>query len=449
MEKDQKSNIIVVHVSELICLFVKRLWVIVLAGVLFAAAGYGCGKIMETEPMYMTTTKLYVTGVETEVPSASGINLGQQVINSYIEILKSRPVLEQVIENLDLNMTYKELKNCISQNVPLDTCMLEISVTFPDPEWAKRVADELAAVSADRALEIMGCTAPVVYEEASIPVEPYNVYGSSALKYALFGGGGGVALACFIILFSYFANTKFDSPNKVTDKLHLKNLGVIPDSSYKNAAYEEAAYQTFCSRLFFEQPGAGIIDFVSVTERENKYAFLKKAAEGMQKAGKKVVLLDTNLGNPKWGAADQTDADQKGLEDYLTGKVPLKDIVAEKDGVACICCAVAVINAAELLGGEAFSKLLEQLKEKYDYILVDTAPLAYVPDALRAAERADAVVLVLSGKNSRIGQVKKITTLLQERKLPVIGAVLTDMDIHKGGRYFRKEFGMYFGVYEK
>lgn len=449
MEKNLKSNIIIVHVAELIHAFVKRWWVIVLAGALLAAVGYGFGETMKAEPMYLTTTKLYVTGVEAAVPSASGINLGQQVINSYIEILKSRPVLEQVIKNLNLNMTYRELKNCISVNIPSETCMLEISVTFPDSEWAKKVADELVVVSAARALEIMGCTAPVVYEEAYIPTEPYNVYSSSALKYALFGGIGGMAFSCFVILLSYFANTKFDNPNKVTDKLHLNNLGVIPNYSDKNASYMEAAYQVFCSRLFFEQPGARVIDFVSATEKENKYAFLQKAADGLKKMEKKVVLLDTNLTNPKWGAVDRSNTNQKGLETYLAGKVQLKDIVTDKDGVACIYCAEAVMNTLELLGGEAFSNLLEQLKQEYDYILVDTAPLAYVPDALRTAEQADAVVLILSGETSRIGQAKKITTLLQERQLPIVGAVLKDMDIHKGGRYFRKEFGMYFGVYEK
>lgn len=448
MEKNPKNNIIVVHVAELIHLFAKRLWVIILAGIVFAAAGYSYAVMTKEIPMYMTTTKMYVTGVEAAVPSAAGINLGQQVLNNYIEILKSRPVLEQVIENLNLNMSYRELENCISENIPLETCMLEVSVTFPDPEWAKKVADELVVVSAERAWQIMGCTEPVVYEEAYAPEEPYN-YSSSEILYTLLGGIGGVALACFVILLNYFANSKFDSPNKVTDKLHLKKLGVIPKASSKNLAYQEAAYQVFCSHLFFAKPDARVINFVSATEKENKYAFLLKAMESLQKMGKKVILLDTNLSNPQWGAGQEADTNGKGLEAYLTGQVTLKDIVIEKEGMAFIYCKEAVMNAAELLGGKSFSELLDQLKQEYDYILVDTAPLAYVPDALCAAQQADAVVLVLSGKTSRIRQAKEAASLLAERELPVVGAVLWDINIQKGGKYFRKEFGMYFGVYEK
>lgn len=449
MEKNQKNKVIVVRVAEIVRLLIKKLWIMVLAGAIFAAAGYGYGVVTTPTPMYSATTKLYVTGVEVSVPSSAGIGLGQQVINNYIEILESKPVLEQVIENLNLNMSYVELRNCISETVPTETCMLAISVTFPDPEWAKKVSDELVTVSAARALEIMGCTAPTVYEEAYIPTEPSNAGSSSSLKFMLLGGFAGVALAGFAVLVSYFANTKFNNPNKVTDKLCLKNLGVLPDSKAKNAAFEEAAYQNFGSRLFFEKPDARIIDFVSATEKENKYTFIQKAADSLQKAGKKVIVLDTNLSNPKWGAADSADANQKGLESYLTGKAQLEDIIVEKEGTAGIYCTETAMNAPELLSGEVFSKLLEQLKLDYDYILVDTAPMIYVPDALCVAEKADAVVLALSAKTSRTCQAKQVMTLLQEKEIPITGAVIKDMDIQKGGRYFRKEFGMYFGVYEK
>ena len=449
MEKNQKNNVIVVRVAEIIRLVMKKIWLIVLVGALLAAAGYGVGTMMKAEPMYMTSAKIYVTGVEASTPSAAGLSLGQQVLNNYIEILKSRPVLEEVIEKLSLNMSYKELKNCITYSVPDGTCMIEIAVAFPDPEWAKKVADELVAVSGKRAQEIMGCSIPVVYEEANVPSSPYNLDNSSPIIYGLLGGIAGIGLTGFLILVSYFANTKFSNPYKVTDKLHLKTLGVIPDSSTKNATYEEAAYQVFCSRMLFEKPDAKVIDFISATDKENKYEFLQKAADSLKKTGKKVILLDTNLSNPKWGAGDKADIGKKGLEVYLNGQAQIADIVVKKEDVDYIYCGEPVINGVELLGGEAFSKLLAQLKQEYDYILVDTAPVSFVPDALCVAEQADAIILVLSGKNSRIRQARELMESLETRELQIDGTLLKDMNIQGGGKYFCKEFGNYFGVYEK
>ena len=201
--------------------------------------------------------------------------------------------------------------------------MIEIAVAFPDPEWAKKVADELVTASGERAQEIMGCSIPVVYEEANVPSSPYNVDNSSPIIYGLLGGVAGMGLTGFLILVSYFANTKFSNPYKVTDKLHLKTLGVIPDASAKNAVYEEAAYQNFCSQMFFEKPNAKIINFVSATEKENKYELMQKVAVNLQKMDKKVILLDTNLSNPNWGAATQGDGNKNGLEAYLAGKAQL------------------------------------------------------------------------------------------------------------------------------
>lgn len=339
MENNNKNNIIVIRIAEIVQLFMKKLWIIVLVGVLFGVAGYGYASMTEETPMYLTTSKLYVTGVESAVPSAAGMNLGQQVINSYIEILESRPVLEQVIENLSLNMTYKELQNCISEYIPEGTSMLEISVVFPEAEWAKKVADELVVVSAARALEIMGCTAPTVYEEAYVPTEPYNIYGSSGLKFMLLGGVAGAVIAGFIILVSYFVNTKITNPYKVKDRLHIPIYGVIPDSSDdKNKVYEEAAYRGFCSQLLAATPGFKLFQFVRATEKENQYEFMLKVADNFKKAGKKVMLMDVNLSNPKWGAVDSADANKKGLEACLKGEAKLEDIVVKKDGIDYIYC---------------------------------------------------------------------------------------------------------------
>lgn len=451
MEKNQKNNVIVIRVAEVIRVVVKKLWLIVLVGALLGAAGFGCGTMMKEDPMYMTSAKLYVTGVEASTPSTAGFSLGQQVLHNYIEIIKSRPVLETAIENLGLPMSYKELKNCITYNIPEGTCMIEIAVTFAEPELAKKVTDELVAISGERAREIMGCSIPVVYEEANVPAEPYNEDNSSAIIYALLGAVAGMALSGLFILAAYFANTKFTNPHKLTDKLQLKVYGVIPDSSAKNAQYKEGAYQNFCARIMFDNLKDGVkeIHFVSATEKENKNELVEETAAFLQKLEKKVLVLDANITNPKWGLDNHGEGKKKGLESYLTGKASLEDIIVRKEGVDYIYSIEPVVNGVELLNGELFFNLLEDMGEQYEYILVNAAPILYVEDAFGGAEDAESVVLVLSGKQSNIRQAKEVMEILEERKILLDGAVLKDIDVCKGGKYFLKEFGKYLGVYGK
>ena len=443
MEKNQINKILIIRVSELIHVVMKKIWAIVLTGVLLALVGCGVAAATKEKLMYLTTTKLYVTGVDSTVPSANDLALGKQVLNNYIEVLKSGPVLNKVIENLGLNMSAGQLKNCISINIPPETCMLEMSVVFSDGEWAKKIADELVVVSAERALEVMGCTEPIIYEEAYVPVAPYNADKLSGILYALVGGAVGVVVSGFVIVVMYFTNTKFTNPYKVTDRLRLKMLGVIP-----NTEYQEAAYQNFLSHVKFEDPAAKIISFVSATENEEKYEFIEKLAESLKQNGKKVVIVDTNITNPQWGAGNRVELYYKGIEAYLKGDVSLEDVIVQREGIAYIYCKEAVVNPTELLLQKQFSKLLVELKNEYDYVLVDTAPLNYVFDAICVIERTETSVMVISGNKSRVEQAKEALAILKEHNCSLLGAVLKDADISKDRVYFCKEFGKYFGVYK-
>lgn len=444
MEKDQTNKILIIRLGEVVRVVLRKIWLMILVGALFAVGGYGVSTLTKEQPMYLTTTKLYVTGVNSAVPSANDLALGKQVLNNYIEVLKSGPVLEQVIENLELNMSAGQLKNCISVNIPAETCMLEMSVSFPDGEWAKKVADELVVVSATRALEVMGCTAPTVYEEAKIPSAPYNVNNASWIVFVLAGGVAGVGVSGFVILVMYFANNKFTNPYKISDKLRVNVLGAIP-----NAKYEDVAYQNFVSRLLFEEAGKKLISFVSACEKDNKYEFLQKVAEVLKNNGKKVILVDTNITNPSWGAGGITELGQRGLEEYLAGEVSLENVIVKKGGISYISCREAVVNAVELLDGKLFKELLEKLKSEYDYVFVDTAPVNYVLDTVCVAGKTETTILVVSGKTSRVGQAKEVIAILKDRGIEVTGAVLKDMKLSKDEKYMCKEFGKYFGVYGK
>ena len=252
------SNLIIIRVDEVIHWVMKRIIWILLAGVILAAVGGAYATTKTSVPMYRTTTKLYVTGVQTAVPSANSFVLGKQVISNYVELMESRPVLEDVINTLGLNMSPSQLASCISQSVPSDTCMLEVTVVFPDAQWAKTVADELIVVSAEYAVEIMGCNPPTVYEEAVVPTAPYNTTAAPIVMYAAIGGVAGVALAGILVLFTYFLNSKFDTPGKASDKLASPVWAVVP----KEEKYRRNAGEVFVSRLSYEAEDAKVFSFL-------------------------------------------------------------------------------------------------------------------------------------------------------------------------------------------
>ena len=98
-------------------------------------------------PTYTSTSTMLVLTKETTLASLADLQLGSQLTKDYTVLINSRPVLEQVIENLSLDIDYKSLRESITIDNPVDTRILTLSVVQSDPEMAKAVVDELAKVS--------------------------------------------------------------------------------------------------------------------------------------------------------------------------------------------------------------------------------------------------------------------------------------------------------------
>lgn len=447
MENTMKTNnLIVIRMDEVIRWVIKRVAGILLCGILFAAVGGAYASTKTSTPMYKTTTKLYVTGVQNATLSSADFNLGKQVINNYMEIVKSRPVLDSVIDTLELNMSSSQLASCISMKVPTDTCMLEITVYFPDAQWAKTVADELVVASAEYALEVMGCTPPTIFEEASVPASPYNTTNSFAMKYALFGGAAGIVLAGLFVLISYFVNKRFETPGRLSDKTGYPVWAVIP----KEKDCQQSAAEVLVSRLFYETDEDRLCTFVRSSAKEDSYEVMKLAAKSFSDVDKKVICVDTNLVNPEWSIMQKTASGQKGLYDYLVKGEALENVITKvKDEPDKIVCGKRALNASELLKGERFAELMEKLQEIYDYIFIDTAPFQLDVTSCAVSQNIKNVIWVVSAESAEAWQVRSNMQLLEQNGVEVTGLVFTDYSVKKSGKYLKKKYGSCFGCYEK
>ncbi len=442
-----KNNVFILHVSEVVNTVLKKMWLILLCAVLFGAAGAGYAYFTaDNTPMYSTSNKLYITGTTSVVPSGTSFSLGQSVIAYYVELMNSRPVLEEVINNLGLNMTTSELAGCISTQNIQGTCLLKVTVVFPDAEWAKIVLDELTVDTAAYALEILGCSPPTVYEEAIVPTRPYNIDNSGMIKFGALGAIGGAAIAGFLVLFFFFINTRFVNPNRVIDRLGIENLGVVPNSKRKNARYEDKAYAELYNRFKYSVTENKVIALATDVLVPTKAEFTEKFTDYITNAGKKVIVLDATLSNEAWGVVESKEG-KKSLNDYLDGKASINEIIVKRGNVPdSIFVGEEDATWCEKLESDMFKTLLDELKNRYDFVFVNIAPLNYSKEGVIVAKQAEYVMMVISAKTSRTYKVKECIKSLPE-EVTVNSATLIDVDIKKGGKYFRKTFGEYYGEY--
>ena len=213
-----------IDLVEVFYALVSKAWLIIL----FAALGVGLMLGYTTlfvKPTYSSTSSIYILTKSTSITSLADIQMGTQITQDYQVIITSRPVLDEVIQNLGLNMSYEQLKGKISVNNPSNTRFLEITVKDNDAFLAKKIVDELTDVSCRTTADVMETQAPNVMDYgqvASSPVSP------SLKKNAIIGGLLGFVIACVIIIIKFMMNDSIKTVDDVEKYLGINVLGLIP-----------------------------------------------------------------------------------------------------------------------------------------------------------------------------------------------------------------------------
>lgn len=206
----------------------KKLWLILLVGIIFAAGAFGITKYLMT-PTYTSTATMLVLTKETTVTSLADLQLGSQLTKDYKVLINSRPVLQKVISNLNLDMDYKGLRNCLTINNPESTRILEMSVELPDPKLAKKVVDELAEESSEYIGDKMEVTPPKIIEDGEIPIAQTR---PNTQKNVMIGFLLGILLVCGITVIIEILNDSIQNEEDIERYLSIPVLAVVPDKSH-------------------------------------------------------------------------------------------------------------------------------------------------------------------------------------------------------------------------
>jgi capsular polysaccharide biosynthesis protein len=212
---------------DLLELFFEMLnhWkMIILSAILVGVIAFVISKFLIT-PQYESTSQLYVLSKSTSITSLTDLQLGSNLTNDYMVVVNGRPVVDQVIENLGLDMTYEEMVGKITLNNPSDSRILEITVQDADPVLAKQIADEMAEVSAAFISEKMDQDPPSIIQYGYSDGEKVS---PSITRNTLLGIIIGAFLAMAVVVILYLLNDTVMTQEDVEKKLGLNLLSAIP-----------------------------------------------------------------------------------------------------------------------------------------------------------------------------------------------------------------------------
>lgn len=225
MEKLHDNDEMEIDLIEILYALKKKILIIVaalLAGALIAGV---YTRLMIT-PLYNATSTVLVISKETTLTSIADLQFGSQLTKDYSMLITSRSVLEEVIDNLGLDMGYGTLRGSVSINNPDETRILQITVTNPDPELAKKLADELAAVSSDYIGDKMEVVPPKIIEEAEVPASQAS---PSLSRNVMLGALAGLVLSAGVVTLMTIMDDSLRSEDDIERYLKIPTLASIPD----------------------------------------------------------------------------------------------------------------------------------------------------------------------------------------------------------------------------
>lgn len=202
----------------------RHILVIIATALLFALVAGIVVQFFIT-PLYTATTSTYLAtgtgGSLGDLLQSSDLTLSNSIIGDYSAIIKSRTLLGDVIERMDLPYSYKQLYDKVSVTNPSNTHIIKITVTDPNPYLAKEIANELTYYAVEQLSEIMGISVPSVYDEATVPTsQSYPSLTKSVVIAFVIGG----ALAAGVIVFISIMDTTVKTAEDIENRCGMVTL---------------------------------------------------------------------------------------------------------------------------------------------------------------------------------------------------------------------------------
>ena len=444
-----------IDIKELLTYIKEKIWIVGIALVLSVTTSLIYTGLIK-QPIYKSsTTYVLISDSSNEGITTSEVTLNEKLIATYKEIIKSRNILEKVIDNLKLDMTTQELARSISVEQVSTSSMIKITVSNSDPETAKKIAETIGNEFSKEIESLYKISNLGLVDKALVPVVASN---ESNTKEMIMINGGALALSLMIIfMLFYFDNTVKDQ-EQVEEKTNLPVLGSVPLVSKKKEDKSKdlivhndpkspisEGIRTIRTNLQFSNVDTvnKKIMITSSMPGEGKSFTSANLATAFAQDGNKVLIIDCDMRKGRVHKIFEI-SNSKGLSNLLIDNIEKnykKYIKKTKiENLEVLPSGTVPPNPSELLNSEANKKLIDILEREYDYIIFDCVPINGLPDSLIMTNLVNKVMIVCAANVTPTELLQKTKTSLQNVDANIAGII-----VNKTKTAYNKYYGHYYG----
>ena len=226
MENNTKSKEKEIDLSQIFYALRAKWYVILISGIALAIVAFTYFNFIVT-PQYTSDTSILVLNRQnSDSITATDLTSSTTLSKDYVKIVTSRAVLEQVIADMGLDMTEKELADKVSASIETDTRIIVVKVTDPDPILAKQIAETVSQVSINKISELMNIPdLAKQLNEAKVPTEPSS---PATKRNTVIAALLGIVIAAAVVVIVTITNDTIKTPEDIEKYLGVSTLGVIP-----------------------------------------------------------------------------------------------------------------------------------------------------------------------------------------------------------------------------
>lgn len=239
METENTRDEIEIDMGELFRAVLSKLFLIIFVGIVVATAAFAYSKFY-IKPQYTSSTKVYILNKpESNTLTTNDLAFATYIAKDYQILIVSDPVLKEVINKLELNMTTKTLASKVALTLIEDSRVIQIDVTADSPQLAKDIADTLRDVANDKTKDVMGGIEAInAVDEASLPVVPSS---PNVMKNTVIGFVGGAGIVLLIVIILFLLDDTIKTPEDIEKYLKISVLASIPMEDDKSAGRKKKA----------------------------------------------------------------------------------------------------------------------------------------------------------------------------------------------------------------
>ena len=248
--RDRNNEEMEIDLIELFGFFITKIWWIIGAFLLGALLA-GLITHFAITPKYTATAKMYMVSSSSQsVVDLTDLNIGQTISSDYVELLKTRPIVEGVIEEQNLPYTYNEMLNMISLSIVNNTRIIKIDVTSTDRKEAMRIANPLADKGVSELPKLMETPEPHIAEYAIVPV---NKSAPSLTKNTMIGALLAMLMMLGIFTVQFLMDDTFRYAEDIEREFGVMPLTVIPEGKIEGLDSTEEKSKRRRKRIYFSR----------------------------------------------------------------------------------------------------------------------------------------------------------------------------------------------------